>query len=81
MESIRIEALWDAEASVWVASSKDVPGLNIEAGTKEELESEIKTLVPIMLQLNKKDADCEYPVEVPIELHQTTSYSIMSSVA
>ncbi len=29
----RVEAFWDAEAAVWVATSEDVPGLATEAET------------------------------------------------
>lgn len=33
----KIDALWDAEAAVWVATSEDVPGLVTEANTIESL--------------------------------------------
>lgn len=59
-----IRAEWDAEASVWVASSDDVPGLATEAETLEALSLKLETLVPELLDANG------YPdgPEVPFEL-------------
>ncbi len=37
-----IRAEWDPEASVWVATSDDVPGLATEEQTLERLDREIK---------------------------------------
>lgn len=36
-KDIKVEAFWDEEAQVWVASSNDVPGLITEADTMEHL--------------------------------------------
>jgi predicted RNase H-like HicB family nuclease len=36
MSSYRVNAEWDGEAKVWVASSDDVPGLATGADTLEE---------------------------------------------
>ena len=33
-KDIRVEAFWDEEAHVWVASSNDVPGLITEETTR-----------------------------------------------
>lgn len=46
-----IQAEWDANAQVWVASSDDVPGLVTEAGITA-LESKLKTMVPELLEAN-----------------------------
>ena len=37
----KVEAFWDVEAAVWVATSKDVPGLATEAETINEFRPEI----------------------------------------
>ncbi|WP_338147371.1 DUF1902 domain-containing protein [Thermus thermophilus] len=37
MRTLKVQALWDGEAGVWVAESDDVPGLATEAATLEEL--------------------------------------------
>ena len=41
-----IRAEWDEEASVWVATSDDVPGLVSEADTIEQLSAKLETLIP-----------------------------------
>lgn len=50
--SYNVTATWDAEASVWVATSDDVPGLVAEAATPEELQEKLRALVPELLDLN-----------------------------
>jgi predicted RNase H-like HicB family nuclease len=52
MTTYRIEASWDPEADVWVATSDDVPGLATEASTVEELTRKLKILVPELLEAN-----------------------------
>ena len=47
-----VQCAWDAEASVWIATSEDVPGLVAEADTLEKLTEEVKLLVPDLLELN-----------------------------
>jgi hypothetical protein len=61
-----VNAIWDEAAGVWVATSEDVPGLVVEAATFDELDREVRALVPELLVLNGiiKDA----PRTVPVEL-------------
>lgn len=47
-----VRAEWDDEASVWVASSDDVPGLVTEAATIEALNDKLQVLVPELLEAN-----------------------------
>jgi predicted RNase H-like HicB family nuclease len=49
-----VRAQWDAEASVWVASSDDVPGLATESSILEELNEKLQTLVPELLAANAR---------------------------
>ena len=42
MKALIVKAIWDQEVSVWVATSKDVPGLVAEAATTEELEQKLQ---------------------------------------
>ena len=49
---LSVQAQWDAEAGVWVASSDDVPGLVAEAASLDELFRELQSLVPELLALN-----------------------------
>lgn len=48
-----IEAFWDQEAEVWVASSQDVPGLATESDSIESLLDKLAELVPELLKLNQ----------------------------
>ena len=47
-----VRAEWDPEASVWVATSDDVPGLVTEAESIEALSAKLDWLVPELLQAN-----------------------------
>jgi hypothetical protein len=47
-----VNAEWDDEASVWVATSSDVPGLVTEAGTLDGLIEKLRVMVPELLELN-----------------------------
>jgi hypothetical protein len=47
-----VQAMWDAEAAVWVAESEDVPGLVTEADNLELLVSKLKLMIPEMLEAN-----------------------------
>jgi len=50
--SIVVNATWDAEAKVWVATSDDVLGLVAEAPTTETLIKKLQILIPELLELN-----------------------------
>ncbi len=52
--TIDIDALWDDEASVWTAVSRDLPGLVAEASTWAALIEEVRALVPELLELAGK---------------------------
>lgn len=47
-----VQADWDPEASVWVATSDDVPGLVTEAETIEALTDRLRTMIPDLLEAN-----------------------------
>ena len=50
--SIAVEAEWDAEAEVWVATSDEVPGLVAEHRDLAVLQAMVVELVPILLVEN-----------------------------
>jgi predicted RNase H-like HicB family nuclease len=52
VNSFHVQADWDAEAGVWVATSDDVPGLVTEAETIEALTSRLRTMIPEILEAN-----------------------------
>jgi predicted RNase H-like HicB family nuclease len=59
-----IRAEWDEEASVWVATSDDVPGLVTEEATMEGLIEKLKIIIPELLEANGVRIDQEVPFEV-----------------
>ena len=63
---LHVQAEWDPEAAVWVATSDDVPGLATEAGTTERLTEKLRTLIPELLAANRVLSD---PRQVVFALH------------
>ena len=59
-----VRAEWDEEASVWVATSDDVPGLATEEPTMEGLIEKLKVIIPELLKANGLRIDQEVPFEV-----------------
>jgi len=59
-----LRAEWDQEASVWVATSDDVPGLVTEEATIEGLIDKLKVIIPELLEANGVRTDQEVPFEV-----------------
>ena len=49
---IVVRAAWDDEASVWVATSDDVPGLITEAATLEDLNAKLPDMIGELIELN-----------------------------
>lgn len=64
---IKVTALWDDEAAVWVATSDSVPGLVTEAQTLELLLDELKLLIPELLELNSGTPSGNLPVSLTAE--------------
>jgi hypothetical protein len=50
--SILIDARWDGEAAVWIATSNDVPGLVFEAEHWDDMISEVRLVLPDLLELS-----------------------------
>ena len=59
-----VRAEWDEEASVWVATSDDVPGLATEEATMEGLIEKLKVIIPELLEANGVQTDQEVPFEI-----------------
>ena len=51
-KQITVNAEWDAEAKVWVATSDDVPGLITEADTVKALAEKLSVMIPELLEAN-----------------------------
>jgi predicted RNase H-like HicB family nuclease len=57
MRNYDVFAKWDAEASVWVASSDDIPGLVAEAATWDALKAKLGALASELIELNRIAVD------------------------
>jgi uncharacterized protein DUF1902 len=55
--SIIISARWDAEASVWIATSSDVGGLVVEADTWLATIEEVRLVLPELLEASGERSD------------------------
>src|SRR5262249_9772412 len=55
--SITIDARWDPEASFWLATSPDVPGLVVEAETWPSMIEEVRLVLPDLLSLSGQSED------------------------
>jgi hypothetical protein len=66
-KQITVNAEWDSEAKVWVATSDDVPGLITEADTVEALAEKLSVMIPELLDANGTLAGSAVR-EVPINL-------------
>jgi Domain of unknown function (DUF1902) len=48
----KIDAKWDADANVWIATSDDLPGLVIEADSWRTMLKEIELTAPELIELS-----------------------------
>jgi hypothetical protein len=71
MAKVRVNALWDEEAGVFVAQSEDVRGLVVEAESMSELISELKDLIPEMMQENGQEMHGDVDFEIEFQHHGT----------
>ena len=51
-----IKFTWDDEASVWIATSNDIPGLILESGSFDALLERTRYAVPELLALNSTES-------------------------
>lgn len=49
MPDYTIDAFWDPDAAVWVATSDDCPGLATEAATVGALLAKLRIIIPELL--------------------------------
>ena len=54
---ITIQARWDGEAGVWIATSDDVSGLVVEADTWPTMIEEVRLVLPELLELSGQGGD------------------------
>ena len=46
---------WDDEASVWTATSEDIPGLVLESGSFDSLVERVRFAAPELIELNGQE--------------------------
>ena len=74
---IVVNAMWDAEAKVWIAESHGVPGLATGADTLEELVEKLKVAIPELLAENGVLFDAE---SLPFKIEAKRSeYAIIAA--
>lgn len=71
----QINAFWDADSAVWVATSENVPGLATEADSFDELQQKLRTMVPELLVLNRVLAE-DYKGSISFELITHTQETV-----
>ena len=75
MKALFVRAEWDEEASVWVATSDDVPGLATEAETVEGLMRKLEVMIPELLEENDGFEGGDVPFELLTRRFQTVRRS------
>jgi hypothetical protein len=55
--NIDIQARWDGEANVWIATSSDVPGLVVEADTWPAMIEEVRLVLPDLMELSGRGGE------------------------
>lgn len=63
--SIIVKAEWDAEASVWVATTDDIAGFVTEADNFEALQAKAMAVLADLIALNGFDSDL---TEIPVHI-------------
>ena len=48
---------WDDNASVWIATSKDIPGLVLESESLDRLIDRVRIAIPELLRLNESELE------------------------
>ncbi len=54
---ITIQARWDSNSSVWVATSGDVPGLVVEADTWPGMIEEVRLVLPELMEVSGQGSE------------------------
>ncbi|MDR3335253.1 MAG: DUF1902 domain-containing protein [Treponema sp.] len=67
MRKYHVSLRWDDEASVWYATSEDVPGLALDCGSFDALIERVKFAVPDLLDV--KDVKIDFNAEYAAEVH------------
>ena len=61
---IQVRLAFDPEAAVWFVESSDVPGLNLEASSVEEMQRKLPGAIIDLLESTLAEGDFDLPVEI-----------------
>ena len=76
---IEVTVRHDEESGVWYVLDSNVPGLHAEAGSADELRSEILTLIPALIDANDTPVEglrADDHRDVPIVLIMRSNESV-----
>lgn len=73
-QAFYVKAEWDEDEKVWFIDSTNVPGLNVEAATREELLSLLDDLVPDLLEANGAFGDGLPAIPYSLMFNQLQAY-------
>lgn len=79
MTMIVVKAAFDEEAGVWFVEHSDLPGLNVEAASVEELREKLPAAILDLLEATHGDGGEDF--DVPVELIAHASARVRSQVA
>ena len=68
---IDIQARWDGDAKVWIATSHDVPGLIVEADSWPQMIEEVRLVLPDLLDVagqKQEDLSLTFKAEEHLDL-------------
>ncbi|PIG93586.1 DUF1902 domain-containing protein [Gloeocapsopsis sp. IPPAS B-1203] len=74
----KVEAFWDVEAAVWVATSEDIPGLVTEAETIEALMQKLRSIVLELILLNRLVTPDTDSIELQLTSHRQELIEVAS---
>ncbi len=64
MTLIVVKVAYDAEAGVWYVESSDLPGLNVEAATVEQLREQLPLAVADLVEASGEQGDFDISIEI-----------------
>lgn len=67
-ENYQIDAQWDDEAHVWIATSADAPGLVIEADSWAKMIEEVRLTLPELLGTEGRPISLTFKAEAHLDL-------------
>ena len=71
--SIEINFIYDDEVEVFIATSKDIPGLVLETENFNNLKKEVEEVIPNLFALNRKIAPTKTKTDVIFRDHITAT--------